>query len=49
MDDVWELDRVSNEEERSIIAYNILDALLSIKFDSESSWIPVSVRETSFS
>jgi len=49
VDNVRELHGISDEEERCVIAYHILDALLCVKLNGESSRIPISVRETSFS
>ena len=46
VDNIRELNRISNEEERSVIADPVTDSIFCVKFNCESSWISVCVRET---
>lgn len=43
---IREFDRVSDEEDRSIVTNNIIVALFCVKFQSETSRIPSNIRET---
>ena len=46
---IRKFDRISDEEDRSIIAYHIIIAIFSIKLNGESSWISGSICCTFFS
>jgi len=48
MDDIRELDWISDEEERGIIKYPITDTFFGVKLNSETSWVTIGIRETSF-
>ena len=47
VDHIRELNWISDEEEGSIVANYVIDALLSVKLDGKSTRISVSVREAS--
>jgi len=46
MDDVRELHWVTDEEEWSVITNKILDSLLSIDLNRETTWVPIGVTKT---
>lgn len=43
MNEVRELDWVSNEKDRSVVPHEIPVAVFSVKFNSEATWIPLGV------
>merc|ERR1711997_974994 len=49
MDEIWELNWISDEEYRRVVSYHIVVALLSIELKCEASWISVAVVGSTFS
>ena len=49
MDEIWELDWISDKEDRRVVSYHIVVALLSIELECEASWISVTVVGSTFS
>jgi len=47
MKEIWEFNWVINEEDWSIVANHIVVALLSVEFDSKSTWISHCISSTS--
>lgn len=44
--ETWEEERVLDKEDRCIIAHKIPDALLSVEFYGESTWISKKQKKT---
>ena len=49
MDEIWELDWISDEEYRRVVSYHIVVTLLSIELECEASWISVAVVSSTLS
>lgn len=43
VDEIWEQDRIPDEEDRSVVANNIPVSLFSVELDCKSSWVPCSI------
>ena len=49
MDEFWELDGISDEEDWSVVSNHVVVSFFSVELDSKSSWISLSISTTSFS
>jgi hypothetical protein len=47
MKEIWEFDRIIDEEYRCVVAYHIVVTLLGVEFDSKSTRIPDGISSTS--
>lgn len=48
VDERWEEDRVTDEEDRRVVADQVPDSIVSVKLDSETSGISSSISRTTF-
>lgn len=46
MDEVWELNRILDEENGGVVSNHVIVALLGVELDRESSWVTVTVVGT---
>ena len=49
MDEIGELDWISDEEDWRVVSYHIVVTLLSIELECEASWISIAVVSSTFS
>lgn len=49
VDEIRELDWVLDEENWSVVSYDVVVSFFGVKFDSETSWIPIAIVCTTFS
>ncbi|MNY29117.1 hypothetical protein D3C86_1631400 [compost metagenome] len=49
MDEIWELDRVADEEDRSIVAYKIIISFFGVEFNGKTARVADSISRTKLS
>ena len=49
VDEVWELDWIFDEENRSVVSDQVVISFFSVEFDSETSWISLAIVGTTLS